>query len=195
MFSIINSIFNMTGGEISNNNTIKNVIIKTIKNHNLLYTETVSGINININNEYTIIVPYNFSTEHYIQFRKNLKDSDGNCIECIYLYKFTNKSLKFINRIKILDLSNLKCDEDDSRIEVKLVYSIEKLLNEIIDNHNKKLVGGGSSGIYTDSITHTDINDFNYLKEQSKYKNLKKILNATLTETSTKSVIESATDS
>ena len=181
MLSIINSIFNMRGGQV-NDNSIKNIIIRTIKEHNFLYTEVISGINININNEYTVVIPYNFNTEHFIQIKKDLKDSDGNCIGCIYLYKYTDKSLKFINRIKILDSSNIKCDEDDSRIEIKLVSSVEKLLNEIIGNYNKKFSGG--SYTYNDLVTNTDVNDYNYLKETSKYKNMKKILHTVLTETS-----------
>jgi len=160
----------------------KHIIIKTITEQKFLYTESLSGINLNINNEYTIVIPYNFNIEHYIQIKKDLKDSDGNCIGCIYLYKYTEKSLKFVNRIKILDLSNIKCDEDDSRIDIKLVSSVEKLLNEIISNYNKKLSGGGYT--YNDLVTNTDVNDYNYLKETSKYKNMKKILHTVLTETS-----------
>ncbi len=180
MFTIINYLFNMTGGE-ENNETITKVIKKTLDDNKLIYDDKPSGISININNEYIVIIPNNFNTEHYIQIKKTLKDKDGNCIECVYLYKLKERPLKFVNRIKILDINNIKSDEDDSRIEIKLVSTIEKLLNEIIDNHNKKLVGGSN---YNDSITNTDINDYKYLLEQSKYKNLKKILNATLTETS-----------
>jgi len=192
MLSIINSIFNMQGGQV-NENPFKNIIIKTIKEHKLLYTEVSSGVNININDQYTIVIPYNFNTEKNIQIKKELKDSDGNRIGCIYLYKHIDKSLKFINRIKILDLSSIKCDEDVSRIDPKLVTLIEKLLNEIIGHYNKKLVGGGNS--YNDSITNTDINDYNYLKETSKYKNMKKILHTSLTESATSDVSESSYES
>jgi hypothetical protein len=192
MLSIINSIFNMQGGQV-NENPFKNIIINTIKNNKLLYTEVSSGINININDQYTIVIPYNFNTEYYIQIKKELKDSDGNCIGCIYLYKFINNSLKFVNRIKILDLSSIKCDEDSSRIDLKLVTLVEKLLNEIIGHYNKKLVGGGNN--YDDSITNTDINDYNYLKETSKYKSMKKILHTTLTESATSDLSESSYES
>jgi hypothetical protein len=192
MLSIINSIFNMQGGQVIEN-PFKTIIIRTIKEKNLLYTEVSSGINININDQYTIVIPYNFNTENYIQIKKELKDSDGNCIGCIYLYKHTDKSLKFINRIKILDLSSIKCDEDNSRIDIKLVSTIEKLLNEILGHYNKKLVGGGNN--YDDSITNTDINDYNYLKETSKYKNMKKILHTTLTESATSDISDSSYES
>jgi hypothetical protein len=176
-----------------NENPFKNIIIKTIKEHKLLHTEVSNGVNININDKYTIVIPYNFNTEKNIQIKKELKDSDGNRIGCIYLYKHIDKSLKFINRIKILDLSSIKCDEDVSRIDPKLVTLIEKLLNEIIGHYNKKLVGGGNS--YNDSITNTDINDYNYLKETSKYKNMKKILHTSLTESATSDVSESSYES
>jgi hypothetical protein len=192
MLSIINSIFNMQGGQVIEN-PFKTIMIRTIKEKNLLYTEVSSGINININDQYTIVIPYNFNTEKNIQIKKELKDSDGNRIGCIYLYKHIDKSLKFINRIKILDLSSIKCDEDVSRIDPKLVTLIEKLLNEIIGHYNKKLVGGGNS--YNDSITNTDINDYNYLKETSKYKNMKKILHTSLTESATSDVSESSYES
>jgi hypothetical protein len=192
MLSIINSIFNMQGGQVIEN-PFKTIMIRTIKEKNLLYTEVSSGINININDQYTIVIPYNFNTENYIQIKKELKDSDGNCIGCIYLYKHTDKSLKFINRIKILDLSSIKCDEDNSRIDIKLVTLVEKLLNEILGHYNKKLVGGGNN--YDDSITNTDINDYNYLKETSKYKNMKKILHTTLTESATSDISDSSYES
>jgi hypothetical protein len=192
MLSIINSIFNMQGGQVIEN-PFKTIMIRTIKEKNLLYTEVSSGINININDQYTIVIPYNFNTENYIQIKKELKDSDGNCIGCIYLYKHIDKSLKFINRIKILDLSSIKCDEDNSRIDIKLVSTIEKLLNEILGHYNKKLVGGGNN--YDDSITNTDINDYNYLKETSKYKNMKKILHTTLTESATSDISDSSYES
>jgi len=195
MFSIFNYIFNMNGGKI-NNFSIKDNIIKSITDNKLLYTETPIGININFNNEYNVIIPNNFNTEHYIQIKKELNDSSGNIIECTYLYKFIENKLKFINRIKIVDVYNLKCDEDDSRIDIKLIAKIDKLLDEIITNYkilNKdtakdetnisnvsNLTNNNSN--YTDSITNTDKNDYKYLQEQSKYKNLKKILNANLTE-------------
>jgi hypothetical protein len=206
----------MNGGK-TNNYSIKDNIIKSIVDNKLLYTETPIGININFNNEYNVIIPNNFNTEHYIQIKKELNDSNGNTIECTYLYKFIENKLKFINRIKIVDIYNLKCDEDDSRIDIKLISKIDKLLNEIIINYNKSLNKDADSvkniknvssvnneknvntvknvnsstninsvtnsdSNYTDSITNTDKIDYKYLQEQSKYKNLKKILNATLTE-------------
>jgi len=182
----------MNGGKI-NNFSIKDNIIKSITDNKLLYTETPIGININFNNEYNVIIPNNFNTEHYIQIKKELNDSSGNIIECTYLYKFIENKLKFINRIKIVDVYNLKCDEDDSRIDIKLIAKIDKLLDEIITNYkslnkdtakdvtNVSNITNNNSN-YTDSITNTDKNDYKYLQEQSKYKNLKKILNANLTE-------------
>jgi hypothetical protein len=195
MFSIFNYIFNMNGGKI-NNFSIRDNIIKSITDNKLLYTETPIGININFNNEYNVIIPNNFNTEHYIQIKKELNDSNGNTIECTYLYKFIENKLKFINRIKTIDIYNLKCDEDDSRIDIKLIAKIDKLLDEIITNYkslnkdtSKDVTNVSSANNvsnndsnYTDSITNTDKNDYKYLQEQSKYKNLKKILNANLTE-------------
>jgi hypothetical protein len=185
MFSIINSILNISDGD-DNSANVQNTIFTLLKNKNLKPIEVPSGISIIMNDDYTVIIPKNFNNQQYIQIRKQLKDKDGNSIECIYLYKFIDKNLKFINRIKILDISNLKCDENDSRIDLKLISEIDKLLLEIIKSYNettkiikktKEFVGGNQ-----DSISASDINDYKYLQEQSKYKNLKKMLNTSITE-------------
>jgi hypothetical protein len=179
MFSLISSLFSNT--DDSNDGSFKSNIIKVLKNRNILYNEILSGISVNINNLYNIVIPNNIDKDNYIQIKKTLKNKYYDDVNCIYMYKYEESKLKFINRIKIIDNQNIKCDEKNERIEEKLILMIEEILEEIIKDYKKnKRVQGNDN--HFESITKSDIMDFKYLQEQSKYNNLKKILEAEISE-------------
>jgi hypothetical protein len=185
MLSFFSSFFNTDSEGLSGSSTsIKSDIINTLKKHNLSYKNVSNGINVDIintentNDIYTITIPTNFKDEHNIHIKKNLKNKDGDCINCIYIYKFVNDKLEFVNRIKIIDLETIKCDGDNSRISLKIVKIIEELLKEINKMHHQI----GTSGGENDTITQSDVQDFRYLKYKSKYNNLKNIMDTSLTE-------------
>ena len=175
MFSFISSLFNST--DDLSDHSFKSNIIKVLKNRNILYNEILSGISVNINDSYNIVIPNNMEKENYIQIKKTLKNKYYDDVNCIYMYKYEDSKLKFINRIKIIDNQNIKCDENNTRIEDKLIELIEDLLKEITNNFKRE-----NNRNYFESITKSDINDFKYLQEQSKYNNLKKIMEAEISE-------------
>jgi hypothetical protein len=196
MFSFFSSLFNSEGGvRSSRNKTIKDTIIETMSKLNILYDEKQDGLNIKMDTEFIVVVPSDFNKEQFINIKKELKDKDGNIVTCHYIYKYANKELKFVNRIKVVDSNYLKCDSDESRIDIKLIKKTENLLNSIIENHKKNIIGGTydissarSESINestSNSITKSDINDYKYLQKISKYKELKKkISNINISESS-----------
>lgn len=184
MLSFISSLFNIDSDDSAGTSSTKSDIIKTLKKKNLPYTNVSNGINVDIinteNNKdlYTITIPLNFKDTNYIHITKNLKNKDGDCINCIYLYKIKDAKLEFVNRIKIIDLNTIKCDEDNSRISNTILKNITDLLNEITNiNHQIGRFGGE-----TDTITNSDTKDFRYLKYKSKYNKLKNIMNTSITD-------------
>jgi hypothetical protein len=192
MFSFFSSLFNSEGGvRSSRNKTIKDTIIETMSKLNILYDEKQDGLNIKMDTEFIVVVPSDFNKEQFINIKKDLKDKDGNIVTCHYIYKYANKELKFINRIKVVDSNYLKCDSDESRIDIKLIKKTENILNSIIENHKKNIIGGtydlssARSESTSNSITKSDINDYKYLQKISKYKELKKkISNINISESS-----------
>jgi len=143
MFSFINSIFKISGGTNSDS-TFRKTIISVLETNKIKYSEILSGITFTLNdfNDYNIIIPESFIDDRYIQIKLSLKDKDGHLINCVYLYKYVSDSLKFVNRIKIIDINNTKCDEDDKRIDLKILKSIEEILNEIFKRDTR--VGGNN---------------------------------------------------
>jgi len=199
MFSFFSTLFNIDSEKSSSSsNSTKSDIIKILKKRNLVYSNISNGINVNIinaeneNDTYTLTIPIDFKDKKYIHIKLNLKNKVGDCINCIYLYKIINDKLQFINRIKIIDLETIKCDEDNSRIADSIVKIINDLLNEILNtNHQIGTLGGN-----TDSITQSDVQDFRYLKYKSKYNSLKNIMNTSLSESSeSESKLSSASSS
>lgn len=188
MFSFFSSLFNSEGGvRSSRNKTIKDTIIETMSKLNILYDEKPDGLNIKMDADFIVVVPSDFNKEQFINIKKELKDKDGNIVTCNYIYKYANKELKFVNRIKVVDSNNIKCDGDESRIDIKLIKKTESILNSIIENHKHNIIGGtvSISESSTDSITKSDINDYKYLQKISKYKELKKkISNINISESS-----------
>jgi hypothetical protein len=184
MLSFISSFLNINSEDSARTSSTKSDIIKILKKKNLTYSNVSNGINVDISNTendkdiYTITIPLNFKDTHYIHIKKNLKSKDGDCINCIYLYKIKDAKLEFVNRIKIIDLSTIKCDEDNSRISNTIIKSITDLLNEILNiNHQSETIGGEA-----DTITNSDIQNFRYLKYKSKYNKLKNIMNTSVTD-------------
>lgn len=175
MFSFISSLFSNT--DDSNDRSFKSNIIKVLKNKNILYNEILSGISVNINDSYNIVIPNNMDKDNYIQIKKTLKNKYYDDVNCIYMYKYEDSKLKFVNRIKIIDNQNIKCDENNTRIEDKLIEIVEEILKEITNNYKRQ-----NNDNHFESITKSDILDFKYLQEQSKYNNLKKLMNAEISE-------------
>jgi hypothetical protein len=197
MLSFFSSLLNIESDKSkSSGSSTKSDIINILKKRNLSYLSVTNGIKVDITNTdnendiYTLTIPLNFKDTHYVHIKKNLKNKDGDCINCIYLYKITETELKFINRIKIIDLETIKCDEDNTRISTKIIKIIEDLLNEIIvskgalTSSTTNVHQVGTLGGNNDSITNSDVRDFRYLKYKSKYNNLKNIMNTSLTESS-----------
>jgi hypothetical protein len=173
MFSNLQSFFNYIGGtHESSNNSIKSVLTKKL----IKYDEIQSGINVNFNNAYNVVFPTNLKESHYIHVKKDLKNKDGECIKCIYLYKLNNNKLNFVNRIKIMNVDNIKVDEEDARIDNELITLIEKIINE----SNVTETQNSSSEPVT--ITNSDVKDLKLLEYKSKYNNLKKIMEASISD-------------
>jgi hypothetical protein len=175
MFSFISSLFSNI--DDSNDISFKSNIIRVLKKRNILYNEILSGISININESYNVVIPNTMDKENYIQIKTTLKNKYYDDINCIYMYKYEDFKLKFVNRIKIIDNQNIKCDENNSRIENKLLEIVEDILKEITNNFKRQ-----HNDNHFESITKSDIMDFKYLQEQSKYNNLKKIMEAEISE-------------
>lgn len=186
MFSFFSSILNSPmneGGNIKNN-TIKNSIKNVLDNKKILYSEINTGINLNINNKYNVVIPYDIIKKNHIQIKRLLKDKDGNCVECIYIYKLKDDKLEFLNRIKILDLKNIRSDNDNTRIDENFIKILEKIINEINNDYNKNgniesSEKSEKSSESNESVTKTDKLDYEFLKNKSK---IKKIYNTTITE-------------
>ncbi len=180
MLSILSSLLNSQIGEGGDQkgNTVKGTIKKVLNDKVISYNETNSGINLNINNKYNIIIPYNVLNVKHVQIKKLLKDKEAKCIECTYLYKIREGRLEFITRVKILDSNNIRSDDDDSRIDKNVLKIVEELLEEI-----KKEYKGSESVESTEkseeSITNTDVLDYKKIKDKSR---IKKLYNTTLTE-------------
>jgi len=196
MFSFFSSLFNSEGGvRSSRNKTIKDTIIETMSKLNILYDEKPDGLNIKMDADFIVVIPSDFNKEQFINIKKELKDKDDNTVICHYIYKYANKELKFVNRIKVVDSSNIKCDGDESRIDIKLIKKTENILNSIIENHKHNIIGGTydlssarSESINestSDLVTKSDVNDYKYLQKISKYRELKKkISNINISESS-----------
>ena len=193
MFSFFSSLLNIDSEKpSSSSNSTKSDIIKILKKKNLSYSNIPNGINVditnteNINDLYTLTIPIDFKDKHYIHIKLNLKNKDGDCVNCIYLYKIINDKIEFTNRIKIIDLETIKCDGDNSRIAEPIIKITNDLLKEIINtNHQVGTLGGNTTdSTKNDSITQSDVKDFRYLKYKSKYNNLKNIMNTSLSESS-----------
>ena len=173
MFSNLQSFFNYIGGtHESSNNSIKSVLTKK----GIQFSEIQSGINVNFNDTYDVVFPTNLKESHYIHVKRDLKNKDGECIKCIYLYKLNNSKLNFVNRIKIINVDNIKVDEEDARIDDKLIHVIEGIINDVNANETQH---GGSE---TATITKSDVNDLKLLEYKSKYNNLKKIMEASISD-------------
>jgi hypothetical protein len=173
MFSNLQSFFNYIGGtHESSNNSIKNILTKK----GIQFSEIQSGINVNFNDTYDVVFPTNLKESRYIHVKKDLKNKDGECIKCIYLYKLNNSKLNFVNRIKIINIDNIKVDEEDARIDDKLIHVIEGIINDVNANETQH---GGSE---TATITKSDVNDLKLLEYKSKYNNLKKIMEASISD-------------
>jgi hypothetical protein len=173
MFSNLQSFFNYIGGtHESSNNSIKSVLIQK----GIQFSEIQSGINVNFNDEYDVVFPTNIKESNYIHVKRDLKNRDGECIKCIYLYKLNNNKLIFVNRIKIINIDNIKVDEEDARIDDKLIPVIERIINEV--NLTKTQHGGSE----TATITKSDVTDLKLLEYKSKYNNLKKIMEASISD-------------
>jgi hypothetical protein len=192
MLSFINSLFNIDSEDSAGASSTKSDIIKILKKRNLSYTNVSNGINLDIANTendkdiYTVTIPLNFKNTQYVHIKKNLKNKDGDCINCIYLYKIKDAKLEFVNRIKIIDLNTIKCDEDNSRISNTIIKTISDLLNEITNiNHQIGTLGGEA-----DTITNSDVQNFRYLKYKSKYNKLKNIMNTSVTDSELSSELD-----
>ena len=173
MFSNLQSFFNYIGGtHESSNNSIKSVLTKK----GIQFSEIQSGINVNFNDTYDVVFPTNLKESRYIHVKKDLKNKDGECIKCIYLYKLNNNKLNFVNRIKIMNVDNIKVDEEDARIDNELITLIEKIINE----SNVTETQNSSSEPVT--ITKSDVKDLKLLEYKSKYNNLKKIMEASISD-------------
>ena len=179
MFSFFRNLMNPKVEEIPVENTMKNSILRVLNNQKILFTEILNGINFNINDEYNILIPNNFNIVDHIQIKKILKDKKGNCIDCVYLYKY-NKTLHFMSRIKFLDNKNLKTDEDDSRIETKLLKIVEDILENINKDYNKKT--GDTNLTSETSITKSDVIDYKMLVAKSKLNNINKLTNLNISD-------------
>ena len=173
MFSNLQSFFNYIGGtHESSNNSIKSVLTKK----GIQFSEIQSGINVNFNDTYDVVFPTNLKESRYIHVKRDLKNKDGECIKCIYLYKLNNNKLNFVNRIKIMNVDNIKVDEEDARIDNELITLIEKIINE----SNVTETQNSSSEPVT--ITKSDVKDLKLLEYKSKYNNLKKIMEASISD-------------
>jgi len=193
MLSFFSSLF------FDSNSSKKSYITNTLKTLNKPYTDVSNGINIditntqNINDVHTVTIPTNFRDTLYIYIKKNLKDTNGDYINCFYVHKYVDDKLKFVNRIKIVDLETIKIDANNERIPDTILPKITIILNEIMQNINKEnidLSGGSESSPEDDdnaSITKSDVQDFKYLIYKSKYNNLKKIMNTSITESESSS--------
>ena len=193
MLSFLSSLF------YDSENSKKSYITNTLKVLNKPYTNVSNGINIdfkstdNINEVTTVTIPTNFRETLNIYIKKNLKDTNGDYINCFYVYKFDNNLLNFINRIKIIDLETIKVDTNNERIPETILSKITTILNTINQNINYKkidLTGGSESNDDDENnmtITKSDVQDFRYLKYKSKYNNLKKIMNTSITESESSS--------
>jgi len=177
MFSNLQSFFNyIRGTHESSNNSIKNVLTK----NGIQFSEIQSGIKVNFNNEYDdeydVVFHLNVKESNYIYVKKNLKDKDGKVIKCIYNYKLKDDKLNFINRIKLINDDNIKVDDKCGRINDKLIHVIEGIINE---SNITETQHGGSE---TATITKSDVNDLKLLEYKSKYNNLKKIMEASISD-------------
>ena len=173
MFSNLQLFFNYIGGtHESSNNTIKSVLTKK----GIQFSDIQSGINVNFNDEYDVVFPSNVKESNYIYVKKNLKDKDGKVIKCIYNYKLEDNKLNFINRIKLINDDNIKVDDKCGRIDDKLVHVIEGIINE---SNVTETQSGGSE---TATITKSDLKDLKLLEYKSKYNNLKKIMEASISD-------------
>ena len=193
MLSFLSSLF------YDSENSKKSYITNTLKVLNKPYTNVSNGINIdfkltdNTNEVTTVTIPTNFRETSNIYIKKNLKDTNGEYINCFYVYKFDNNLLNFINRIKIIDLETIKVDSNNERIPEAILSKITTILNTINQNINYKkidLTGGSESNDDDENnmtITKSDVQDFRYLKYKSKYNNLKKIMNTSITESESSS--------
>jgi hypothetical protein len=175
MFSNLQSFFNYIGGKSeSSNNSIKSILTKK----GIQFSEIQSGINVNFNDTYDVIFPTNIKESNYIHVKRDLKNKDGECIKCIYLYKLKNNKLTFVNRIKIINIDNIKVDEEDARIDNKLINVIEGIINDINTTETHR----GGSETASSTITKTDVKDLKLLEYKSKYNNLKKIMEASISD-------------
>ena len=193
MLSFFSSLF------FDSNSSKKSYITNTLKTLNKPYTDVSNGINVditntqNINDVHTVTIPTNFRDTLYIYMKKNIKDINGDYVNCFYVHKYVDDKLKFVNRIKIVDLETIKIDANNERIPDTLLPKITIILNEIMQNINKEnidLSGGSESSPEDDnnaSITKSDVQDFKYLKYKSKYNNLKKIINTSISESNSES--------
>lgn len=181
MLSFFSSLF------FDSNSSKKSYITNTLKTLNKQYTDVSNGINVditntqNINDVHTVTIPTNFRDTLYIYIKKNIKDTNGDYVNCFYVHKYVDDRLKFVNRIKIIDLETIKIDANNERIPETILPKITIILNEIMQNINKEnidLKGGSESSSDEEdnkSITKSDVQDFKYLKYKSKYNNLKKL--------------------
>ena len=215
MLSFLSSFF------FNSESSKKSYITNTLKTLNKPYDDVSNGINIsitntqNINDVHTVTIPTNFRDTLYIYIKKNLKDTNGDYVNCFYVHKYVDDKLKFVNRIKIIDLETIKIDANNERIPESILPKIAIILNKIIGNisdENIDLSGGKesnsennnersserstersserstvNSNINNDSITNSDVQDFRYLKYKSKYNNLKNIMNTSVSELNSES--------
>ena len=139
MLSFISSFFS------DSESTKKSYITNTLKVLNKQYTNVSNGINIeitnrdNINDIHTVTIPTNFRDTLYIHIKKNLKDTNGDYVNCFYVHKYVDDKLKFVNRVKIIDLETIKVDADNTRIPESLLPKITPILNKIIEDNNKNI--------------------------------------------------------
>jgi hypothetical protein len=184
MISVLNSIISMIGGSNEEDTTNKSRIINVLKKRNLNYSETLSGIKLDFQDDFNVIIPLNIMNNNIIQIKKNLKNKKGESINSVYVYKMIHNKLKFINRIKILDLNNVKIDQNPERVDPNLLNLLNLILNEIFST--KKIATGSP-----ESVTRSDKIDAKYLEYKSKYNNLKKAVEEAHSDT-TKSSTQSS---